>query len=152
MRKDDTRLIILEGISGSGKSTLLRRLNEMRDFQDHHWHRWTATKWVYGTLNRRDVDLEQLRRDEEAIQLIYPTTLVTLVCSPVLALERKSKMQEEYIEDNIAEAQRLFSFYHNHLTVIKNKISIWTGGQTVDECAEFILENILVPDKQPVEG
>lgn len=143
MRKDDTRLILLEGISGSGKSTILRRLNEMRNFQDHHWHRWSATKWVYGTLYRREVDLEQLRKDEEAIQLIWPTTLVTLICDPEVALQRKSEMPNEHIEDQIHRANELFRVYHEYITVVKNRTIIWTNGKTVDRCAELILEKVL---------
>jgi len=142
MRSDGTRLIVLEGISGAGKSTLLRRINEMRRFQDHHWHRWTATKWVYGTMHRRPIDLEQIRRDEEAIQLIYPTILVTLTCDPFQALQRKRDMPNEYIEPNIAIANNLFLVYHKYLTTIRNKIIICTNYKKIDECAELILKRI----------
>lgn len=140
---DKTRLIILEGISGSGKSTLLREINVRRDFNDHHWHRFTATKWVYGTINRRDICLEDLRKNEEKIQKIWPTTLVTLVCDPYLALKRKSEMPNEHIENDIAIANKLFLVYHNYLTVIKRKIVICTNDRTVEECANLILKRVL---------
>ena len=144
MRQDNTQLIILEGISGSGKSTLLRKLNEMRNFEDHHWHRWTATKWVYGTIERRPIFLEQLRSDEEAIQRIYPTTLVTLTCDVQVALERKKEMKNEYIENQIELANKLFIAYHQYLTMIKNKIIVNTDTDTsIDTCALLILDKIL---------
>lgn len=142
-RLDDKRLIILEGISGSGKSTMLRELNVRREFKDLHIHRFTATSWVYGAIQRRDVCLEQLRQDEDAIQKIWPTTLVTLTCDPYLAVKRKEKMAGEFIEEHIAIANKLFVMYHNYLTVIKRKIIINTNVTSIEDCAEVILQRVL---------
>lgn len=142
-RRDDTRLILLEGISGAGKSTILRLLNEMRNFQDHHWHRWASTKFVYGVLERREVSIEQLRQDEEKIQKIWPTTLVTLTCHEHVALARKQSMPNEYIENNIAEANKLFLIYHNHFTAIERKIIVNTEIKTPQQCAELILARVM---------
>jgi thymidylate kinase len=143
MRKDNSKLLIIEGISGSGKSTLLRSLNVSREFQDHHWHRFSATKWVYGTLYRREIDLEQIRRDEDKIQEIWPTTLVNLTCDPNVALERKAFMPGEHIERGIGLANELFIIYHEHLTVIQNKILVNTDDKTVEECTDLILKKVL---------
>lgn len=136
------RLIVLEGISGAGKSTLLAELNRATNFRDYHWHRFSATEWVYGTLNRRSIDLEKIRKYEEDVQRIWPTLLVTLTCDPYIALERKRHIPGEIIEPEIAIANKLFCVYHNYLTVIKNKIILNTSIKSVEECVETVLRRI----------
>lgn len=135
----EKNLIILEGVSGSGKSTLLRSLNVARDFADYHWHRFTATEWVYGITENRHVSVPDLRHYERQICRIWPTLLVTLTCDPYIALRRKENFPGEIIEPNIAEANKLFLVYHNYITVIPKKIIVNTSSRSIEECTEIIL-------------
>lgn len=142
MDNSHSNLIILDGISGGGKTTLKHALNRAREYQDYHIHRFTATEWVYATLNRRPVNLEKLRRDEEKMQKIWRVTHVTVVCDPYIALQRKQSMPNEVIEQDIAIANKLFLVYHNYLTVFKRKLVINTNLHSIDECVQLILNRL----------
>jgi thymidylate kinase len=134
--------IILDGISGSGKTTLLGRVNRARNYEDYHIHRFTATEWVYGTLYDRNVSLRDLRNYERKIQAIWPTLLVTLTCDANEAKKRKEQLHDNYVEQELEQANKLFICYHDHLTVIENKILINTSNLTEKQCVAAILGQI----------
>lgn len=135
-------LVILEGISGAGKSTLLAALNRARNFQDYHWHRFTATEWVYGAIQNRPVLLPDLRQYEQKVAEIWPTVLVTLTCDPYIAVARKEHDPKEIIEPQIALANKLFIVYHKYLTSFSRKIMLNTNELNVDKCVDYVLSRL----------
>lgn len=134
------QLVIFDGISGSGKSTTLEAINHARNFTDYHFHRFTATEWVYANLYNRPFDINEIHRIEKEIQKIFLVTYVWMSCNPNTAYERKVALNDQYIEP-LADAQALFADYFYNVSLFDHKLIV-SSELPLKANAEFIIEEL----------
>lgn len=135
------QLVILDGISGSGKSTTLTAVNIARNYRDYHFHRFTATEWVYATLYNRPFDLAEIHRIERQIRDIFVVTYVWMSCPPEIALSRKQELKDPYIEPEIAKASKLFLQYWEDICSFNMRIRL-DSTQPLETNVEFLKKHL----------